>query len=248
MSEESGYLNRGIVIGTKISNLLRSLGLTTYDEVSPKIGYWIEYALAEQSVNPDDLVDQLSATAWVGYSSDADAARFLKEFRDAPHRSEKARSLVNGLCSRILQLFAAASAEDVALWTRYSNYKIAKWGGESLVYAASLVGHLIECGVLDHELVRRHLIKPLIAHHYPDNDNVHHKSYRATAIYKLLAAAGTTLLQGFLDPGDVQVCFETVDSQISSGALEVGFTTCSNVLHHDLNFSVRNFATSTQHG
>ena len=247
MSGETGYHRRGVVIGTKISNLLCSLGPETYDEISPKIEYWIEYALTKQSVNSKDLVDQVSSVAWHVRSSDMDVARFLKELSDTPHRSDATRSFVDSLCSHLLLLFAAASAEDLSHWHDSRTCKIVAQGGEGFVRAASLVGHLIEGGVFDYELVQRHLVKPLITHHYTEGNKVH-KSFRAAAIYQLLTTAGNTLLQGFLDPGDVQVCFETMDSQISSEALEVGFTAFSSALHHDLIFSDRNFATSTQHG
>jgi len=256
MSGETGYRNRGIVTGTKISYLLNALGPATYDDISPKVGYWIEYALTEQSVNADDLVDQLSSMTWIGRSSNADVARFLNEFRDTPYRSEQARSFVDGLCSRILQLFAAASAEDLLPWNGCNADKIARWGRNGLVNAASLVGHLIECGVLNHELVRRHLIKPLIAHHYPDGHNVEYKSSRATAIYQLFVAAGNTLLQGLLEPDDVQICFETLDSEIPPGRvvglnaekLQVRRATRFDTSHCNLTYLVRNFARPTPHG
>ena len=218
MSGESGYHHRGTVIGTKIFNLLHSLGPATYDEISPNIEYWIDYGLTEQSVNANDLVDQLSSMTWdTSRSSDADVARFLKQFRDAPRRSEKARSFVDGLCSRVLQLFAVASVEDLISWDGYNGGNIARYGGEGFICAASLVGHLIECGVLDHELIRRHLIKPLISHHYTGPYRAEHKYFRAAAIYKLLTTAGNVLLRGLLKPEDLQLCFETLDSEIPSG-------------------------------
>ena len=213
MSKETGYHNRGTVIGTKIYNLLRSLEPATCNDLSPKIEFWIECALTEQSVKADELVDQLSSTIWDDRGSDEDVARFLKEFRDAPHRSEQARSFVDSLCSRILRLFVAASAEDLESWSQYSTFKVAERGGEGFVRAASLVGHLVECGVLDHELVRRYLIKPLIAHHYTDH-TIAHKYFRAGAIFQLFTTAGNTLLRGLLEPDDVRVCFETLDFEI----------------------------------
>ena len=218
MSEKSGYHNRGIAIGAKISNLLHSLGPATYHGVSPKIEFWIEYALTEQSVDPDDLAERLSRSAWGtrSFESNAAIARFLKEFRDGPHRSEQARSWVDLLCSRVVRWFSAAAAEDLVPWNGVTEGKVASWGGESFTNAASFVGHLIECGVLDREFVRRHLVKPLVAHQYVDNGNVHHKSFRAAAIYQLFAIAGNTLLQGLIEPEDVQVCLETLNSEIPS--------------------------------
>jgi hypothetical protein len=71
--------------------------------------------------------------------------------------------------------------------------------------AASLAGHLIEGGLLGHDLVQRRIVKLLITYHG--------FSYcRANAIYQLFDIAGSTLLQGLLEPGDVQVCFETLDA------------------------------------
>lgn len=116
MSGKVGYHHRGIVIGTRIRSLFHSLGPSTYDEISPKIEYWIEYALTEQSVDADELVEQLSFMAWGGCSSSADVARFLKEFHDAPHCSEQARSIVDKLCEHVLRWFAAASAEVLKVW------------------------------------------------------------------------------------------------------------------------------------
>ena len=258
MSEGSGYHNRGIAISAKISNLLCSLGPATYDSVSPKIEFWIEYALTEQSMDADDLAERLSPLAWNtrSFKSNAAIARFLKGFRDAPHRSEQARSCLDGLCSRVLRWFAAAAAEDLISWNGHTAGKVASWGGQSFTNAASFVGHLIGGGMLDREHVRRHLIKPLIAHHYSDNDNVEHKSFRAAAIYQLLAPAGNAILQGLLEPEDVQVCFETLNSEIpfrrvvglDVGKLQVMCATRSSASHHNLTCLIRNFARPTPRG
>ena len=62
--------------------------------------------------------------------------------------------------------------------------------------------------------MRRFLIKPLIAHHYTNHDEVH-KSVRTMAIYQLFVTAGNTLLQGLLDPEDVEACFKALDANIS---------------------------------
>ena len=187
-SRPIGYHHRGTVIGARIYNLLYSLVSSTYDEVSPKVEYWIEYALTEQSVNVDDLVEQLSCMAWDSGGSDADIARFLKEFHDAPHRSEQARSSVDKLCEHVLRWFAAASAEVLKSWNSYDNGRVARYGGEGFIRAASFVGYLIEWGLLSHELVRRHLVKPLIAPYYTDLD-VTDRYFRAMAIYNLFIAA-----------------------------------------------------------
>ena len=250
----TGYHNRGIVIATKISNLLRSLGTTTYDEISPKVEYWIDCALTEQSVNADDLVDHLSSTIWDGHGSDADVARFLKEFRDTPNRSEQARTFVDSLCSRIFRLFVAASAEDLPSWHRDRTYKIARLAGQGFVHAASLVGQLIKYDMLDGEFVPQHLVKSLISHHYTDPDDVS-KSPRAGAIYQLLIAVGDTLLQGILKPEDVRVCFEILDSEIphrkvalDAGKLQVRCAARSGASHRNLTYLVRNFVMSTPHG
>ena len=178
------------------------------------IEYWIEYALSEQSVDAGDLVERLSLLIWEPRSSKSHAAitRFFKQFRDAPHRSEQARSCVDGLCSRVLQWFAAASAENLVPWDGRNTADVARYRGHGFIRAASFVGHLIECGVLDHDLIRRHLIKPLITHRYTTPDDLG-RSYRAMAIYNLFIAAGDTLLQGLLEPEDVEACFKTLDAK-----------------------------------
>ena len=116
------------------------------------------------------------------------------------------------LCEHILRLFAIVSAENVSA-DRYST-SVGRCGEKGFIGAASLIGHLIERGLLSHELVRRHLVKPLIAHHYTDREDAQ-RSVRAMAIYQLFLAARYTLLQGLLEPGDVQTCFETLDTDIS---------------------------------
>lgn len=214
MSGGTGYHNRGSVIGGKIHDLIFSLNSSTYDETSPKIGFWIEHALTEQSINAADLVERLSSIPWNGCSSTV--ARFLKEFRDAPHSSQQARSFVDKLCSHILRWFAAGSAENLTTSSidQHRTYEVAVGGGNGFLRLASFVGSLVGQGLFGHELVRRHLVKPLIAHHYTDRDDAE-RSVRAIAIYYLLAAAGNTLVQGLLDPSDVQACFKALDTKIS---------------------------------
>ena len=201
------------------------------------IEYWIEYALTEQSVtrervNAGDLVEQLSSVAWgtdkppddksdqpnwsewdSTHSSDTDITRFLKEFRDAPHRSEQARSFVDKFCEHVLRWFAAASAEGLKIWYRSDTNRVARWGGEGFIRAASFVGHLIEWGLFSYEFTRRHLVKPLIAIHYTDSD-VLEKFFRPMAIYQLFVVARDTLLQGLLGPEDIQACFKALDAEV----------------------------------
>ena len=216
MSREPGYHNRQRAIIPKICSLLCSLDSSTYNEVAPKVEFWIEHALAEQSIAIDELVKKVSSVAWGIHPSCASIVRFLKEFRDAPHRSEQAKSFVDELCPHILRWFVAASAEDLSIKTgMYSNdWRVALEGGESFMRAASFVGYLIEWDLLNSELVRRHLVKPLIAHHYGDRDGVQ-RSVRAMAIYQLFATARNSLLRGLLDPEDVRACFKALDTRIT---------------------------------
>lgn len=152
--------------------------------------------------------------------------------------------------------FIAASAEDLATWNRCTTYKIARWGGGGFITVASLVGQLVKYGMLDDELVRRHLVKSLISHHYADNDNGEFKSFRAGAIYQILVAAGGALLQGLIEPEDVQVCFKILDSEIplgrvgglDAGKLQVGCAARSGASNRNLTCLVRNFETSITHG
>jgi len=214
MDEELGYRYGGYDTTTKISSLLVSLCRepSEYDKIVPKVEFWIEYVLREGITKVNELVGIVSRVAWEGGHSYANIAWFLKEFHDAPHRSDQARSFVEELCEHILRLFAIVSAENVSA-DRYST-SVGRCGEKGFIGAASLIGHLIERGLLSDELVRRHLVKPLIAHHYTDRRDAQ-KSVRAMAIYQLLLAARNTLLQGLLGPGDVQACFETLDTDIS---------------------------------
>ena len=209
MFDRSSYHNRQPVIANRIRGSLSSLNSSTYDEIAPKIEYWIEFVLAERSMTAGDLAERVSTLAWCECSR-SDVSRFLKEFRDAPHRSEQARSFVDGLCDHVLLWFAVASAENLPANTVSGEVQMS--GGIGFICAASFVGHLIECELLAHDLVRRRLIKPLIAHHYA-NERDTAGSANANAIYQLFVIAGNTLLQGLLEPEDVQVCFGTLDTR-----------------------------------
>jgi len=205
------YHDRDNIISTKICSLFYSLKTSTYDEVAPKIEYWIECALTEQLTTIDKLVEQVSVIAWTNHDFHA-SARFLKGFRDAPHRSEQAKLLVDELCARAFRWFLVASAEDFSsdLW----DGRIWSHGGKDPIQGVPFVGHLIEYDLLNHELVRRHLVKSLIAHHYTDRDTLA-EAARARVIYQLFSVVGKTLLQGLLEPEDVRVCFEILDAQRS---------------------------------
>ena len=207
LSDDPGYHNRRPILVTNISDLLCSLNSSTYDDISPKVEYWIEYVFREGITTVDELVEGVSSRVW--NQGGSYVVRFFKEFFDAPLRSEQARSFVDKLCELVLRWFAVASAENISSHLHYGY--VAKGGEDGLRSAASFVGYLIEYGLLGHDLVRRHLIKPLIAHHYADSNSAM-KSARASAVYQLFIAAGSTLLQGLLEPEDVQACFELLDT------------------------------------
>ena len=207
MTDGPGYHNRQGPICSKIRSLLIALTneQSKYDEIAPKIEYWIEYVLREHFVTVDELVRGVSGVGWGGGGSYASVARFFKEFYDAPHRSEQARSFVAQLCPYVLRWFAIASAEDI--WPHFRP-SISGNGAPGFISAASFVGHLIDRGLLSHELVRRHLTKSLTNHHDNDDRTNSPGAIRARAIYELFTAAGNTLLRGFLDPDDIQACFD----------------------------------------
>ena len=213
MTMQPGFHNRGHYIALKICSLFTSLtrAPSEYDEIAPKIEYWIEYVLREQFTTVDELVEGVSCVPWDQGGSCASIARFLKEFRDAPHRSEQARPFVDKLCVHVLRWFAIASVEDLS----WNSGCIARGNGSGFVRAASFVGHLIERDLLSHDLVRRHLIKPLIVHHNADPDYV--ESVRTNAIYQLFITAGKSLLRGLLEPEDVRVCFDILNACIPVG-------------------------------
>ena len=207
------YDNRGIGASTKIHQLFSYLD-AQYDEVAPKLEYWIELALTQQFTTVDKLVEEVSSLPWTGSRSPASFTRFLKEFRNSPRRSAQARSFVDELCTRVFWWFAAASAEDLGMNNNEYINAIARYGGSGFIEAASFVGHLIECGLLDRELVRLHLIKPLTTHHYPSPETPS-ETVRDNAIRRLFVVAGSTLVQGLLEPEDIRVCFEILETQLS---------------------------------
>lgn len=95
MVEVPGFHNRKSHVASKIRSLLISLTKepSLYDNITPKIEYWIEYALREGFTTVDELVEGVSFVAWEQGGSYSSVGQFLKEFLDAPHRSEQARSL-----------------------------------------------------------------------------------------------------------------------------------------------------------
>ena len=214
MTEGPGFHNRGYHILSTIRSLLIYLTNvdepSKYDKSAPVVEYWIEYVLREQFTTVDELVEGISQIAWDQGQSFANIARFLKEFQAAPHRSEQARSFVDKLCEHVLRWFAIASVTPNLQMdlTRHSlPHAVAINGGRGLIRAASFVGCLIEQDLLSHELVRRHLVKPLITHNYMI-------AGRVEAIYQLFASAGNTLICGLLEPEDVQICFDALHTHV----------------------------------
>ena len=92
----------------------------------------------------DELVEGVSYAAWEGGGSFASVVQFFREFRDAPHRSERARWFVTQLCPHVLRWFAIASVESLPM--TWPLGPIASNGGHGFIRAASFVGHLIERG------------------------------------------------------------------------------------------------------
>ena len=252
VTEEFGFHNRGHHIAFKIRSLLISLidEPLNYDKIASKIEYWIEYVLCERFTTIDELVEGVSCVAWESVNPYANVARFLKEFFDAPHRSEQARSFVDKLCEHVLRWFAIASVQDIG----WDSGCVGGHGEGRLAGAASLVGHLVERGMLGPDLVRRHLVKPLIAHHHTDLRSTYVN--RANAIYQLFVAAENTLLRGLLEPEDVQVCFEILDTHSLLGSIvrfdaaefQVRCATNPDTPHHNLICLIRDFVRSIIHG
>ena len=211
MSNEPGYHNYKRHVCSRICSLLISLTKepSKYGEIAPKIEYWIEYALREEFLTVDELARGVSYVAWnTDDGSFASVGKFLKEFRDAPHRSEQARTFVIQMCSHVLRWFAIASAENLS--STWDSTSVSGGKGQGFIRAASFVGYLIEWELLGRELVQRHLTKSLTNHYDNDHGGSSPGAYRAVAIYKLFIAARDTLLQGFLEPEDVQACFDTL--------------------------------------
>ena len=218
MSDQKGYHNHRGPVCSKICSLLVSLTKepSKYDQIAPKIEYWIEYVLREDFVTVDDLVEEVSYVAWDDGDNFTNVGRFLKEFRNAPHRSKKARSFVSQLCPYVLRWFAIASVEDLGM--DWASSSVSRGGAPGFIRAASFVGHLIRRRLLAPELIRRYLIKPLINHHDTSGHQHRAGAVRANALYQLFAAAGNALLQDLLDLEDVETCFGIFDAR--SGWIE----------------------------
>ena len=214
MSNQTDRENRQAVLTANICNLLYDLGPSTYDEIRPKVEFWIDYVLEERFMTTSELADRLTSVAWDSRSSQSDISRFLKEFRDGLHRSELVRTFIGEFSTAILRWFSVASSED--LWVNWTEALVSKSGGVGFMRAASFVGHLIECGLLDHSLVQRHVLKPLTAHYYNES-NFRKQAVRAHAIYGLFTTAGNTLLQGLLKPEEVEECFDKLKIRVSIG-------------------------------
>lgn len=217
MSNEADSQSRQLVLSSNICDLLYDLSPSTYDEITPKLEFWIEYVLDERFTTATDLARRVSCVAWENRGSPSDVSRFLKEFRDTPTRSQRTRSFVDKLCHYVIRWFAVASSED--LWSNWQAGSVSECGGPGFVRAASFVGYLIQCGLVDHKLVRRHILKPLMAHYYIPSNSMK-QTPRAHAIYQLFIAAGDTLLQGLLEPQEVQDCFEKLEIRVSFGEIK----------------------------
>ena len=85
LSDDPGYHNRLPILVKNISDLLCSLNSSTYDDIAPKVEYWIEYVFCEGFTTVDELVEGVSPRVWDQGGSYT--ARFFKEFFDAPRRS-----------------------------------------------------------------------------------------------------------------------------------------------------------------
>lgn len=161
-----------------------------------------------------ELADRLTSVTWDSRGSKPDISRFLKEFRG---RSEQASAFIDKLCLSILQWFSVASSE--VIWGgNWFKSLASENGGTGLLTAASFAGHLIECGLIDHELVRRYIIKPLTTHYYNKSD-FKKQTPRAHTLYMLFTTAGTTLLRGFLEPEEVQECFDKFKTRVAIGSM-----------------------------
>jgi len=215
------FQDHGIGVSKQIYSLFSYLDTQTYDKVAPKIEYWTEWALTQRLTTVDKLSEHVSTLPWTSHPSPASCARFLKEFRDSPGRSDQAKSFVNDLSTRVFWWFAAASAEDLGM--NENGGAVARNGGRGFIEVASFVGHLIECDLLDHKLVRLHLIKPLTTHYYPQHGKPR-ETVRINAICRLFAVAGGTLVQGLLEPEDVQACFKILETQLSKHGTTAGLS------------------------
>lgn len=216
MAVNPGYHHHKTVLASNITGLLCSLGPSTYDEVAPKIEYWIEHVITERFTKADDLAERLSPLAWNFFHENCRSAipRFLKEFHDAPNRSEGAKSFVDEFCFRVLRWFTVALADSFGMQSYYSG-SIPLTGAGGFICAASFVGHLIERDLLSRELVRQYL--RTLAPGYNSNQwngvcNGVDPVARASAIYQLFTTAGNALLQGLLEPEDVQACFDVLNT------------------------------------
>ena len=229
------YQNRDVSASAKIYTLFFALDLKTYDEVAQKLEYWIETVLSQRFTTVAKLVEYVSTIAWTTHKSPASLARFLKEFRDSPRRSAHARSFVDELCTRVFLWFTAASEEDLAM--DWYDRNVAKGGGCGFREAASFVGNFIQRDLLNHKLVRQHLIKSLITHYYP-SPGTQQEIVRINAIFQVFVVAGDVLVQGLLEPDDARACFEILETRSPMCGLAVPLSTAKLevqcVIHPDI--------------
>ena len=194
--------------------------------------------LVEETI--DELIERVSDLVWTGsgHGSRSNFIRFLKEFRDLPRRRHMP-AFVDVVCTLIFPWFAAAPAEDLSM--SWSSGRTAKNGGMGFIEGATVVGRLVECRLLNHELGRLHLINRL-THHYP-HPRGPARTVRAAATYRLFAVAGNTLLRGLLELEDVQACFEMLETQLSSSVQADGLSTANLKVWRAIDASHRNTLT-----
>ena len=69
MPRVPGDHNCKTALGDSVGGLLYLLRPSTYDKMTPKIEFWIEYIIKEGFSTPKDLAEQLSDIAWRNHNS-----------------------------------------------------------------------------------------------------------------------------------------------------------------------------------
>jgi hypothetical protein len=159
MSDRPGYHHRQPILAAHICRLLYSLGSSTYDETAPKIDHWVECVIAEQFTTTGGLVGRVPSMTWGYRGSRSNLSWFSKESSlrcTPPLRAPEIHRLRGVYFGGFQQPQRTASPSIVM------PPPVVSGGSDGFVRAGLFIGHLVGRGLPSYDLVRKHLIKPLV--------------------------------------------------------------------------------------